>query len=153
VAQYEEKAHIQLLGKMFAVYNILALFVLVPSMGLYGAALAIGSSQWLKGVFVWWHVRKRAVWLNARSSIATSVALWGGAVAVCYALKSALAVPAIVQLLLGVVVFGCVAMVYVRGPVLCRSDRELLLRLFQGREVRLLRGLGFLPAAGNPGVR
>jgi O-antigen/teichoic acid export membrane protein len=150
IAQYEEKAHIQLLGKVFAIYNVLALFVLVPSLGLYGAALAIGSSQWFKATFVWWHVRKRAVWLNARSAIATSVALWGGTVAVCYGMKSALTVPAIVQLLLGLVVFGCAAMIYVRCPALCRSDRDLLLRLFGGREARLLRGLGFLPAAGNP---
>jgi O-antigen/teichoic acid export membrane protein len=150
IAQYEEKAHIQLLGKVFAIYNVLALFVLVPSLGLYGAALAIGSAQWLKATFVWWHVRRRAVWLNARSSIATSVALWGGTVAVCYGMKSALAVPAIVQLLLGLAVFGCAAMIYVRCPALCKSDRDLLQRLFGGKEARLLRGLGFLPAAGNP---
>jgi O-antigen/teichoic acid export membrane protein len=152
VAQYEEKAHIQLLSKVFAAYNVAALFVLVPALGLYGAALAIGSSQLLKNGFVWWCMRRRAVWVNAAASIATSVALWGGTVAVCYAMKSALGVPAIVQLLLGIVVFGAVSLIHVRGPVLCASDREMLVRLFQGREMGVLRVLGLLnPAVGTPG--
>jgi O-antigen/teichoic acid export membrane protein len=154
VAQYEEKAHIQLLSKVFAGYNVLALFVLVPSMGLYGAALAIGSSAVLKNSFVWWHMRRLAVWGNAGTSIAASVALWGSVVAVCYAIKALVAVPPLVQLLFGIVVFACAAMIHVRGPMLCASDRELLLRLFQGREMRLLRVLGLLnPAVGTPGVR
>jgi hypothetical protein len=41
-----------------------------------------------------------------------------------------------------------------RGPILCPSDRELLLRLFQGREVRFLRVLGLLnPPAGPQAAR
>jgi O-antigen/teichoic acid export membrane protein len=153
VAQYEEKAHIQLLSKVFAVYNVAALFVLVPALGLYGAALAIGSSQLLKNGFVWWCMRRRAVWVNAASSIATSVVLWGATVAVCYAMKSLFNVPAIVQLVLGIAVFAAVSMIHVRGPVLCASDREMLLRLFRGREAGLLRVLGLLnPVVGTPGV-
>jgi O-antigen/teichoic acid export membrane protein len=154
VAQYEEKPHIQLLSKIFAGYNIIALFVLVPAMGLYGAALAIGSSQVLKNSFVWWHMRRRAVWVNAGASIATSVALWGCVVAVCYGIKTFIAAPALMQLLFGIMVFAGAAMIHVRGPVLCASDRDMLLRLFHGREMRWLRVLGLLnPAVGTPGVR
>jgi O-antigen/teichoic acid export membrane protein len=154
VAQYEEKAHIQLLSKIFAAYNVLALFVLVPTLGLYGAALAIGTSQMLKNSFVWWHMRRRAVWLNAASSIAANVVLWGCVVAVCYGIKKLVPAPAFVQLLLGALVFAGALMIHIRGPVLCRTDRELLLRLFQGRETRLLRALGLLnTAVGAPGVR
>jgi O-antigen/teichoic acid export membrane protein len=149
IAQYEEKAHIQLLSKIFAVYNVIALLVLIPHWGIYGAALAIGSSQLLKNSFVWWHVRRRAVWLNAGVSIGVSVALWGCAVGVCYAIKTLLPAPALVQLILGVLVIGAVALLHVRGPVLCTSDRDLLLRLFQGKEARILRILGLLnPPAG-----
>jgi hypothetical protein len=139
---------------MFAAYNILALFVLVPALGLYGAALAIGSSQFLKNTFVWWHVRRRAVWGNAVTSTAASVALWGAAIAVCFGIKALIAVPAIVQLVFGVMVFGVFALIHVRGPILCTSDRDLLLRLFQGKEMRLLRVLGLLnPVVETPGVR
>jgi O-antigen/teichoic acid export membrane protein len=154
VAQYEEKAHIQLLSKMFAIYNVLALFVLVPALGLYGAALSIGSAAFLKNGFVWWHMRRRAVWVNARSSTFASVALWGSAVGLCYAIKTVIAAPPLVQLIIGIVVFAGFALIHVRGPILCASDRELLLRLFQGKETRLLRVLGFLnPVVGAPGVR
>jgi len=154
VAQFEEKAHIQLLSKVFAGYNILALFVLVPYMGLYGAALAIGSSQIFKNTFVWWHMRRRAVWVNAGLSIVTSVALWGTAVVVCYGIKALVPAPALVQLLLGIVVFAGFALVHIRGPILCTSDRDMLLRLFPGKEIRLLRVLGLLnPPAGAPSTR
>jgi O-antigen/teichoic acid export membrane protein len=154
VAQYEEKAHIQLLSKIFAIYNVIAMLVLIPYMGLYGAALAIGSAQTLKNIFVWWHVRRRAVWVNAGSSLVASVVLWGCAVAVCFGIKTALAAPALVQLILGGIVIGSATLIHFRGPVLCPSDRDLLLRLFQGKEVRLLRVLGLLnPSTGTPGAR
>jgi O-antigen/teichoic acid export membrane protein len=149
VAQYEEKPHIQLLSKVFAIYNVIALLVLIPRLGLYGAALAIGSAQLLKNLFVWWHVRRRAVWINAGISIVSSVALWGGTVAVCSVMKQALTVPAPVQLALGAIVVACVSLIQVRGPVLCASDRDILLRLFQGREVRLLRVLGLVHRPGG----
>jgi O-antigen/teichoic acid export membrane protein len=153
VAQYEEKVHIQLLSKIFAIYNVIALLVLIPLMGIYGAALAIGSAQVMKNSFVWWHVRRRAVWGNAGRSVAFSAALFAGAVALCYGLKSAVPVPAFAQLILGSIVIGCAALINVRGPILCASDREMLLHLFHGKEVRLLRVLGlWSPFAGLPGA-
>jgi hypothetical protein len=52
-------------------------------------------------------------------------------------------------LALGLGIFAGFTLVYIRGPILCRSDRELLVRLFPGREMRLLRVLGFFnPPAG-----
>jgi O-antigen/teichoic acid export membrane protein len=153
VAQYEEKVHIQLLSKVFAVYNVIALLVLIPYMGIYGAALAIGSAQIMKNSFVWWHVRRRAVWVNAGTSVAVSLALWSAAAAICYGLKSAVPLPAVGQLILGAMVIGGAALIHVRGPILCASDREILLRLFHGKEVRLLRVLGvWSPFAGLPGA-
>jgi O-antigen/teichoic acid export membrane protein len=150
-AQYEEKTQIQLLSKVFAGYNVLALLLLIPYWGLYGAAVASGSAQALKNLFVWWHVRRRAVWLNAAAALSLSLSLWGGAVAACYALKAAVHAPSVVQLAMGVAVFGCVALITVRTPVLCRTDRELFQRLFQGRETRLLRLLGVLsPRQSSP---
>jgi hypothetical protein len=111
--------------------------------------LGIGSAQFLKNLFVWWHVRRRAVWINAGASVIGSVALWGATVAVCYAIKTTLAAPAPAQLVVGAIVVGCVSLIHVRGPALSASDRDILLRLFQGREVRLLRVLGLVDAAGG----
>lgn len=153
VAQYEEKTEIQLLSKIFAGYNVLAMLLLIPHWGLYGAALAGGSAQVFKNTFVWWHVRRRAVWLNALASVGSSVVLWGGTVAACYAVKRIVAVPPLLDLIIGVVIFGCVGLIHVRGPILCASDREILLRLFPGREMRVLRLLGLVnPSAGVTGA-
>jgi len=153
VAQYEEKAQIQLLSKIFAGYNILAMLLLIPYMGLYGAALAGGSAQAFKNAFVWWHVRRRAVWINAGASIFASLTTWGAAVALCLVVKSLAPTPGVVQLALGMLIFACVGLIYVRGRALCDSDRDLLLRLFPGREMRWLRILGlFNPTGGVSGA-
>jgi O-antigen/teichoic acid export membrane protein len=149
VAQYEEKAKIQLQSKIFAGYNVVAMLLLIPYWGLYGAAIASGSAQALKNLFVWWHVRRRAVWINAWSAMTLSMALWGGAAGICFGLKILVPGPSFVQLSMGIVVFACVALIAVRSPVLCRSDRDLFHRLFQGRETRLLRFLGVLSTHGG----
>lgn len=148
VAQYEEKSHIQLLSKIFAIYNVIALLVLIPYLGIYGAALAIGSSQIMKNLFVWWFVRQRAVWINAAASLTFSIFVWTCAAALCWSAKS-LHVPAIMQLVFGTIVFLAAALVFARGPILCQSDRDLLVRLFEGKEARVLRVLGLLD---HPGV-
>jgi O-antigen/teichoic acid export membrane protein len=147
VAQYEEKPHIQLLSKLFAGYNVFAMLILIPKMGLYGAALASGSAQLLKNAFVWWHVRRRAVWVNAAASIGCSIAIWGAAIAVCCELKRLIALPPLIQLTFGIVIFAVAGLLYIRSPILCRSDRELLRNLFPGKESRMLRLLGFVPVA------
>jgi O-antigen/teichoic acid export membrane protein len=144
VAQYEEKAHILLLSKIFAGYNVVAMLLLIPYLGLYGAAIAGGSAQALKNFFVWWHVRQRAVWINARTAFTLSIAVWGGAVGICFTIKRFVPGPSSLQLILGLAVFAGVILIYIRSPVLCRSDRELFVRLFQGRETRVLRWLGLL---------
>ena len=43
--------------------------VLIPFMGIYGAAVAIGTASLLKNSFIWWYVRRRAVWINASASV------------------------------------------------------------------------------------
>jgi O-antigen/teichoic acid export membrane protein len=144
MAQYEEKTHIQLLSKIFAGYNVVAMLLLIPYWGLYGAAIASGSAQALKNLFVWWHVRRRAVWLNAPIALSLNMLLWGGAVLICYALKLLIPGPSYVQLAIGLLVFACVALIAIRSPVLSHTDRELFHRLFQGRETRFLRFLGIL---------
>jgi hypothetical protein len=50
-------------------------------------------------------------------------------------------------------IFACFALIYVRSRALCDSDRDLMLRLFPGKEMRLLRVLGlFNPTGGVSGA-
>ena len=73
---------------------------------------------------------------------------------VCYGLKALLVAPALLQLLLGAAVFAAFALIHLRGPILCASDRDMLVRLFPGKEMRLLRVLGLLnTASGASGAR
>jgi O-antigen/teichoic acid export membrane protein len=144
VAQYEEKARIILLSKISAIYNIAAMLILLPTVGLFGAALATGSAQVAKNLFIWWHVRHRAVWANFRSVIFTSLALWGGTVATCDALKSLLHVPAPIQMSFGVIICGASSLIYFRSAAISANDRTILASLFQGKEARILTRLGLL---------
>ena len=146
VAQYEEKAHVLLLSKLFAAYNVLAMFLLVPLLGIYGAAIAAGTAQTAKNLFVWWYVRNRARWTNARASILSSIGIWGGAVGLCYVLKTFVPAPALLQVLMGLVVFVPAALLYIRSPALSTSDREILKTVTPGKAAGLMKSVGFLPA-------
>jgi peptidoglycan biosynthesis protein MviN/MurJ (putative lipid II flippase) len=146
VAQYEEKAHVLLMSKLFAAYNVLAMFLLVPFLGIYGAAIAAGTAQTMKNLFVWWYVRKRAIWTNARAAVSSSVGIWGVVVALCYGLKAVMPVPALFQVVLGVVIFVAAGLIYVRSPALSTSDREILRTVTPGKATRIMQRVGFLPA-------
>jgi O-antigen/teichoic acid export membrane protein len=145
VAQYEEKAHVLLLSKVFAAYNILAMFLLVPILGIYGAALAAGTAQTLKNWFIWWNVRKRAVWTNARGALLSSIGLWGAVVGACYGLKALMPLPALFQVAMGIVVFALAILVFIRTPVLSVSDREILRSVMPEKATRIMQRVGFLP--------
>jgi O-antigen/teichoic acid export membrane protein len=153
VAQYEEKAGIILLGKIFGVYNVVALLVLLPIAGLYGAALASGSAQALKNLFVWWHVRDKARWLNGGAVVLASLTVWGGAAGICYLVKSLVRAPEILQLLMGAVICGIAALLYMRSPAVSASDRRILGTVLAGREARLLQMLGLAGRAEKPATQ
>jgi O-antigen/teichoic acid export membrane protein len=145
VAQYHEKAAIILLSKIFAVYNVVALLVLVPIAGLYGAAVASGTAQVMKNLFIWWHVRDAARWTNFGAVLLMTLLVWGGAVLACWGVKVAVAGPAIVHMIVGVLICAFAWLLYVRSPALSRSDREILATVLKGREKRALQWLGFMP--------
>lgn len=145
VAQYREKAGVVLFSKIFAVYNVAAMALLVPALGVYGAALASGTAQVMKNGFIWWHVRRSAVWTNAWRVLACGIGIWGAAVLVCLSLKSLVDVPVLVQLLMGAVVFCMAGMLYVRSSALSSSDRQILATVMKGKGERALRYVGLLP--------
>jgi O-antigen/teichoic acid export membrane protein len=146
VAQYEEKAGTLLLSKVFAGYNVLAMLVLVPYLGILGAAISGGSAQTLKTFFIWWRVRKRARWLNARAAVLSSLVLWSLTVVLCEATKWVLPPSPLVRLLIGVAIFVPAALVFVRTPALSQSDREILRSVMPDKAARLMQRVGLLSA-------
>ena len=145
VAQQQEKAGIILLSKVFAIYNVVAMLALVPLFGVYGAAVATGTAQAMKNLFVWWHVRETARWTNFRAMLLSSILIWGAVIALCYAMKKYLHLPVLAQLFCGAVVCAVALLAYVRSPALCASDRQILASVFHGREQRILRWLRVVP--------
>jgi O-antigen/teichoic acid export membrane protein len=148
VAQYEERADIILYSKLFAIYNIGAMIVLIPQMGIYGAALAGGTAQTMKNLFIWWHVRKRAQWINGRAALTIGFGLWGGCVAVLFGLKAVLVLPAVVDILVGVIVVGCFGLLHIRSEAVSSSDRRVLAAVTPDRAVGLLQKMGLLTQTG-----
>ena len=155
VAQFEEKAEVLLYGKVFVAYNLIAMVVLIPIAGIYGAMLARGSAEAFKNLFVWWWMRRRARWRNARAVLGTALVVWGSVTALGFAVKHFVPAPALVQLVFGVMFCGAGLLLYLRSPAIARSDREILKTVFHGREGRLLRFLGLMEPMGaaNPGLR
>jgi O-antigen/teichoic acid export membrane protein len=142
VAQYEEKASIILLSKIFGVYNVIALLLLLPIAGLLGATLASGSAQAFKNLFIWWHVRRDARWLRGTRVAAACLVIWGSAIASCYMLKNTTSLPAVTTLLFGALICGIAALAHMRSWAISESDRKILGVVLKGREARLLRILG-----------
>jgi O-antigen/teichoic acid export membrane protein len=149
VAQYHERASLILTSQLFGIYQIVCMILLVPLLGLLGAAVATGTYHLLRNLFVWWRVRADARWLNFPAVLVSAALIWGGAIGVCFELKRVMAAPPLVTMACGLVVCGCAALLYVRSPALSRSDRQLLAQLFHGREARLLQRLGVLPRLGH----
>ena len=116
VVQYEEKPGVLLISKVFGFYNVIALLVLLPLLGVYGAAIASGTAQAMKNAFIWWHVRHRARWTNAAAAILVSGALWGGVVLVCRAISSAIGAAPVVNLVVGAVVVVLASLLHCGDP-------------------------------------
>ena len=149
VAQYQERASLILKSQLFGIYQICCMLLLVPALGLLGAAIATGTYHLLRNLFVWWQVRSEARWLNFSAVVTYAALVWGTAILLCLELKRAYAAPPLVAMACGVVVCGLAALIYVRTPALSRSDRELLAQVFHGREARLLHRLGVLRQLGH----
>ena len=145
VAQYAEKASIILLSKIFVIYNVIAVLVLIPFIGVFGAAIAHGTAQLMKNLFIWWYVRKTARWTNFGGVVVASFLIWGCVVGVGYGLKATFEMPAVLHMAFGVILCAAAWLIYVRSPVLSRSDRDILANVLRGREARLLQWLGVFP--------
>jgi O-antigen/teichoic acid export membrane protein len=144
VAQYYERTSLILFSQLFGLYQILAMLLLVRAWGLGGAAIASGTYHLFRNLFVWWRVRRDARWLNFPGVLAYSALIWGAAIGGCFGVKAALKGLPMMNLACGLAICALATLVYIRSPALCASDRELLARLFHGKERRLLQRLGLI---------
>jgi O-antigen/teichoic acid export membrane protein len=146
VAQYHERAGLMLASELFGLYQVGAMLVLIPALGLYGAALSSGSFHALRNFWIWWQLRRQVRWRNIKGVLVMGLLVWGSVVAICSLLRMTLPhLPAIVQMLTGGVVCGIGALAFLRSAGISRSDREILANLMHGREARVLRWLGLAP--------
>ena len=146
VAQYHERAGLMLASELFGLYQVGAMLVLVPALGLYGAALSTGSFHALRNFWIWWQLRRQVQWRNLKGMLSMGLLVWGSVVLACSLLRMALPqLPALVQLVIGALICGLGVLVFLRSPGISRSDREILANLMHGREARFLRWLGLAP--------
>jgi O-antigen/teichoic acid export membrane protein len=146
VAQYHERAGLMLASELFGLYQVGAMLVLVPTLGLYGAALATGSFHALRNFWIWWQLRRQVQWRNIKGVLAMGLLVWGSVIIVCSLLRMLLPqLPAIAQMALGGVICGLGALAFLRSPGISQSDREVLANLMHGPEARFLRWLGLAP--------
>jgi O-antigen/teichoic acid export membrane protein len=150
-ALHSERAALILKSQLFGLYQVAAMLVLVPVMGLYGAAIATGTLHLFRNLWVWWHVRGSARWTNFRPAVATGIVVWGMSIGVCLAVKGMLKAPPVVHLVAGGIICVLATLILLRSSAMSNSDREILSRVLHGRESRLLGWLGLTPKA-SPGA-
>lgn len=68
---------------------------------------------------------------------------------ICFLLRQAVTVHPMVHLLVGAIVMGSTALLYVRTPALSASDRSILGSVLSGRERKLMQVIGMIPST-NP---
>ncbi|HVW69513.1 MAG TPA: oligosaccharide flippase family protein [Steroidobacteraceae bacterium] len=145
VAQYFERPGLILVSELFGVYQVVAMLVLVPMFGLYGAAVSTGSFHLLRNLFVWWNLREHVSWRNAAAVLVMGTLVWSAVVLACSLLRTVLPLSALGNLAVGVVLCGLGVLVYLRSPAISQSDRQILANVLHGREARMLRWLGLTP--------
>jgi O-antigen/teichoic acid export membrane protein len=145
LALYAENATLILKSQLFGLYQVAAMFALVPVFGLFGAAIATGTMHLLRNLWVWKRVGPTANWMNFGAAWVQGLAIWGVVTVLCFAVKQAPGLPDILQLAIGAVMCGCGVLVFLRSGAIAASDRELLANLMHGRESILLNWLGLAP--------
>jgi O-antigen/teichoic acid export membrane protein len=144
VAQYEEKAEVILLSKLFGGYNVVALLILIPVAGVFGAAIASGSAQAMKNGFIWWHVRTQARWVNGRIALIAGAGLWGAVAVLCQVVREVVPESDLLNLGIGILVIGAGTLIHIRGPAVSPADREMLGTVLRGKEATIFRRVGLI---------
>jgi len=142
VAHYLERPGLILRSQLAGGYQIVAMLVLLPWIGLPGAAISTGTFHLIRNLYVWWHVRALARWSNWRRAALIGVSLWAAVMLACLLLKATLTAPGPVLLAAGAVLCVIGLLAHARSAAVSPSDRRLLSGLLHGRESRLLQLIG-----------
>lgn len=142
VAQLKEKAHVILASRIFSLYNVGALLVLIPRMGIAGAVLATGTAMLMKNLFIWWFVRDLAVWRDGWRFLGRTALVWAPFVALTALVRSTMPLQPFFALAFGALLWGLFSMLYLRYWALASDQKALIATLFPGRETKLLRVFG-----------
>src|SRR4249919_3203048 len=132
------------------IYNIVTLLLFIPKWGVFGAALSTGSAEFMKNLFIWWHVRHTARWSNAVNLLKSAVLVWGSFIAAGLAIKEFVPVGPLLQLVVGGLMVVTAALLFLRSPALSSADRGVLASVLHGQETRALQWLGLLPRTPSP---
>lgn len=140
IAELGERAGIVLASKIFAVYNVLANLALIPIFGIMGAVISTGTAILFKNLFIWFFVRKNAVFRGAIPFFLRQFFIWS----LCFfSIKAAdnylsdwltLAAAALI-----LAVFGIIALKFAYWS---EFEKDLLKRLGGARFRPILRLLG-----------
>jgi O-antigen/teichoic acid export membrane protein len=144
-ALYAERASLILKSQLFGLYQIAAMLILVPILGLYGAAIATGTLHLFRNLWVWWQVRDSARWTNFRAAVMMGTVIWAVAIGACFAIEAILKAPALVHLGAGAIICTGATLIYLRSSAISDSDRQILGGVLHGREFKLLHWLGLAP--------
>ena len=143
VAQMEEKAQFVLASKVFGIVSVGASLLLIPKFGVVGAAVASGVSFTLKNFFIWWFVRTLAVWRGAVRFVIFALLIWGGFALVATPMREAMLDTPLLMLISGGLLWLPFAFMQLRAAI-GTEQRQIIGRLFSGKENRLLRLVGLV---------
>lgn len=149
LALHAENASLILKSQLFGLYQIVAMLVLIPLLGLYGAAIATGTLHLFRTLWVWWMIRDTARWLNVGPALRQGFAIWGTAALACAAVKHFVPMPATANIAFGVLACGASVLLFLRSGAIAQSDREILANLMRGKESAVLRWLGLAPVVAQ----
>lgn len=128
MAQLNERSGIILISKIFIIYNLISAFVLIPIFGIIGAAVATGTANLFKDLFIWWFVKKMTRFKIFIQFFAKSCAYWGLAAILIFALKQSIP-STMVALIVSAVLLPVLYLVYFK------------LNLFEASELIIIKNL------------
>jgi O-antigen/teichoic acid export membrane protein len=124
VAQIRERADVILYSKVFAVYNLIANFVLIRYLGIWGAVLATGTAVMGKNLFIWYFVREAASFRGIVHFFLKTIVFWAVSAVIAWQV-SGLFESALATLSTGIAVFALAFILQFRMPLFNEQDRRL----------------------------
>ncbi len=142
MAQLGERAGIILASKIFAPYNVVAVIVLIPIMGVYGAIVATGTAQLFKSLFVWYFVREVASFRGTGIFFLTQILMW----TICLVLARTLIgeFSDLAGLAIAAVLVGLFALAGLRLARFNNQESEFVRKVIGDRRALILERLGVI---------